>query len=64
MPLLFLGPQELMVIGLIVLLIFGGAKLPQLGSGLGQAIRNFKDGVNETKEDKKLEETKDAETKS
>lgn len=55
MPLLFLGPQELMVIGLIVLVIFGGTKLPALGQGMGQAIRNFKEGVS-GKEDKQLEE--------
>jgi sec-independent protein translocase protein TatA len=41
-----LGMQELMVIMVIVLVLFGGSKLPQIGSGIGQAIRNFKEGVN------------------
>jgi sec-independent protein translocase protein TatA len=43
-----LGMQELMVIMVIVLVLFGGSKLPQIGSGIGQAIRNFKQGVNES----------------
>jgi sec-independent protein translocase protein TatA len=42
-----LGLPELLVILLIVLVLFGANKLPQLGKGLGSAIRNFKEGVNE-----------------
>lgn len=37
-----IGVQELLVILVIVLLIFGAKKLPEVGSGLGRAIRNFK----------------------
>jgi sec-independent protein translocase protein TatA len=44
-----LGMPELLVILLIVLVLFGANKLPQLGRGLGSAIRNFKDGINENK---------------
>jgi sec-independent protein translocase protein TatA len=40
-----LGLPELLVILLIVLIIFGANKLPQLGKGLGQGMRNFKDAV-------------------
>ncbi|HEY2796787.1 MAG TPA: twin-arginine translocase TatA/TatE family subunit [Thermoanaerobaculia bacterium] len=40
-----LGLPELLVILLIVLIIFGANKLPQLGKGLGQGMRNFKDSV-------------------
>lgn len=40
-----LGHWELLVILLIVMIIFGAGKLPQIGSGLGNAIRNFKTGV-------------------
>lgn len=40
-----LGVQELLIILLIVLVIFGASKLPQLGKGLGEGIRNFKKGV-------------------
>ena len=40
-----LGLPELLVILLIVILIFGANKLPQLGRGVGSAIKNFKDGI-------------------
>ena len=39
------GFQELLIIFLIVLVIFGASKLPQLGRGLGEGIRNFKKGL-------------------
>ena len=47
-----LGLPELLVILLIVVVLFGANKLPQLGRGLGTAIKNFKEGVNEGKDDK------------
>lgn len=40
-----LGITELLVILLIIVIIFGASKLPQLGRGLGEGIRNFKKGV-------------------
>jgi len=40
-----LGMQELLVILVIALVIFGPGKLPQIGSGLGKAIRDFKKGL-------------------
>jgi sec-independent protein translocase protein TatA len=40
-----LGLPELLVILLIVLIVFGAGKLPQLGKGLGEGLRNFKDSV-------------------
>jgi sec-independent protein translocase protein TatA len=40
-----LGFQELLVILIIALIIFGPGKLPQIGSGLGKAIRDFKKGI-------------------
>jgi sec-independent protein translocase protein TatA len=42
-----LGLPELLIILFIVVLIFGANKLPQLGKGIGSAIRNFKDGMND-----------------
>ena len=42
-----LGLPELLVILLIVIIIFGANKLPQLGKGLGQGMRNFKDSLKE-----------------
>lgn len=41
------GMPELVVIGVILLVIFGPGKLPQLGASLGGAIRNFKKATNE-----------------
>ena len=41
-----LGVQELLIILLIVLIIFGASKLPKLGKGLGEGIKNFKKGLN------------------
>ena len=40
-----LGVPELLIILLIVIIIFGANKLPQLGRGLGEGFRNFKDSV-------------------
>ncbi len=42
-----LGPLELGLILVIVLIVFGAGRLPQIGSALGQAIRNFKKGTKE-----------------
>jgi sec-independent protein translocase protein TatA len=59
-----LGVPELMVILVIALVIFGPSKLPQIGSGLGKAIRDFKKGVtggddDEASKDTKKENSKD-----
>jgi sec-independent protein translocase protein TatA len=40
-----LGLPELLVILLIVIIIFGASKLPQLGKGIGQGLKNFKDSI-------------------
>lgn len=47
-----LGFAELMVIFVIVLIIFGANRLPQLGRGLGSAIRNFKEGIKDEPDQK------------
>ena len=44
-----LGPTELIIILLIILLIFGGAKLPQLARSLGQAKHEFEKGASDGK---------------
>lgn len=46
-----LRPTELLLILLIVLVLFGAKKLPQLGQGLGQALRGFKKAVNTDEEE-------------
>ena len=48
-----IGVPELLLILLIVLIIFGAGKLPQLGRGLGEGIRNFKKGLKGDEEDAK-----------
>lgn len=55
---LFIGPlglPELLIILFIVFLIFGANKLPQLGSGLGEGIKNFKKSIKGATEDDKSE---------
>ena len=45
-PLVFnLGFWEIVIIALVVLLLFGGKKIPELMRGLGKGVRNFKDGM-------------------
>ena len=52
-----LGMPELIIILVIILIIFGAGKLPQIGEGLGKGIRNFKKATKENKiEDKKEED--------
>lgn len=48
-----LGIWEILLIALIVLLIFGGKKIPELMRGLGKGIRSFKDGMNGKEDDQK-----------
>ena len=44
-----LGMQEILVIAFIVLLLFGGKKIPELMKGLGKGVKSFKEGMNEVK---------------
>ena len=53
-----LGVPELLVILVIALVIFGPSKLPQIGSGLGKAIRDFKKGVTGGDDDESNKEAK------
>ena len=50
-----IGFQEIIIIALVVLLFFGGKKIPELMKGLGKGVRSFKDGMNgvEKEEEKK-----------
>lgn len=45
-----LGMQELVVILIIILVLFGATRLPEIGKGIGQAIRNFKKATSEPEE--------------
>ena len=53
----FSSPQDWLIVGLIVLVLFGGTKIPQLAKGFGEGIREFKKAVNtEGKGEEKAEE--------
>lgn len=57
-----LGPTELILILLIIVLLFGASKLPELGKSLGKGIKEFKDAT--TKDEKKeTEDTKEKDSK-
>lgn len=57
--------QEILVIALVVLLLFGGKKIPELMRGLGQGVKSFKDGMKEdvTKEVQEKASAKDEDCK-
>ena len=46
-----IGFQEVLLIALVVLLFFGGKKIPELMKGLGKGVRSFKEGLNEDRSD-------------
>ena len=50
-----IGMQEVLLIALVVLLFFGGKKIPELMKGLGKGVRSFKEGMNEV--EKEVKET-------
>lgn len=58
-----LGFQEILLIALVVLLFFGGKKIPEMMKGLGKGVKAFKDGMKEVETDVKAvapeEETKE-----
>ena len=52
------GGMEWLLIALVVLLLFGGKKIPELAKGLGSGIKNFKNALNENDETNKVAEVK------
>ncbi len=59
-----LGMPELIVILVIIVIIFGAGKLPEIGSGIGKGIKNFKEATKKEEESKKIDESnKDTNTK-
>lgn len=64
MTLLFIGGigmQEVLLIALVVLLFFGGKKIPELMKGIGKGVRSFKEGMNDVERER--DETKDTDQK-
>lgn len=61
---IMLGTPEIVLIVLVILLLFGGKKIPELMKGLGKGVKSFKDGVNGIEKDiDPDQQTKDTETK-
>ena len=56
-----IGMQEVLLIVLVVLLFFGGKKIPELMKGVGKGVRSFKEGMNNV--EKEIDEIKDIEQK-
>lgn len=52
-----LGMSEILLIALVVLLFFGGKKIPELMKGLGKGVKSFKEGMNEIEKDIKEDKT-------
>ena len=59
-----LGTPEFILIALIVLLLFGGKKIPEMMKGLGKGVKNFKDGMNGKEDDSKKDSSSDKDEKS
>ena len=59
-----LGTPEIILIALIVLLLFGGKKIPEMMKGLGKGVKNFKDGMNGKDDDTKKDSSSDKDEKS
>ena len=51
-----LGTGEIIIIAIVVLLLFGGKKIPELMKGIGKGVRNFKDGIKGIEDDIKLDD--------
>lgn len=56
-----IGMQEVLLIALVVLLFFGGKKIPELMKGIGKGVRSFKEGMNYV--EKEIDEIKELERK-
>jgi len=52
-----LGAPEIIIIAIIVLLLFGGKKIPELMKGIGKGIKNFREGVKGVEDEIKLDDT-------
>ncbi len=53
-----IGAGEILVIALVILLFFGGRKIPELMKGLGKGVKSFKDGMNEVEKELDVDSSK------
>lgn len=53
-----IGLTEIIIVALVVLLLFGGKKIPELMKGLGKGVKSFKDGMNGKEEDQEKTDEK------
>ena len=53
-----IGMQEVLLITLVILLLFGGKKIPELMKGIGKGVRSFKDGLKEVEKDMDMTDNK------
>lgn len=54
-----LGTGEIVIIAIVILLLFGGKKIPELMKGIGKGVKNFKDGVKGIEDDIKIDDDTD-----
>ena len=59
-----IGAGEIIIVALVILLLFGGKKIPELTKGLGKGVRSFKDGINDIEKEINAEPQKKNETSS
>ncbi|GAB1441513.1 twin-arginine translocase TatA/TatE family subunit [Ignavibacteriales bacterium] len=59
-----LGPLEIFLIVLVVLLLFGAKKIPELAQGVGKGMREFKRAIKDVEQDIKVDETADKDKKN
>ena len=61
-PLGVVGPWQIVILALLIVLLFGGKKIPELMKGIGKGVKSFKEGMNEvtdiSKDEEKSEESK------
>jgi sec-independent protein translocase protein TatA len=59
-----IGAGEIIIVALVILLLFGGKKIPELMKGLGKGVKSFKDGINDIEKEITAEPKKEDTTKS
>ncbi len=61
-PFLFIGTTEVIALVVVILLLFGGKKIPELMHGVGKGVKSFKDGMNGKDEEEKKETKQESAT--